>query len=73
MLYRIKTIAVWQCDRRNLDRYLILSPARRYVPCLVLYPSTTKEPHSLPLARQTLKYLVTYKEVYGLCYLGFSM
>lgn len=25
MLYQIKTIAVWRCSRRNLDRYLILS------------------------------------------------
>ena len=26
MLYRITTIPVWRCNRRNLDRYLILSP-----------------------------------------------
>jgi hypothetical protein len=25
MLYRIKTIAVWRYNRRNLERYLILS------------------------------------------------
>lgn len=46
MLYQIKTIAVWRCSRRNLDRYLILS----YRTILVLSLPGTPGPRLVPEA-----------------------